>query len=316
LLHGEVLTTGTARSTLDIGRMSSGHDSAAKRWPRHGWIGLGLVVVFWALNWGLEGLRTHWGFFPLWLGYCLTVDALAVHRTGTSLLTRSPRAYAGLFAASVPAWWLFELINARTRNWIYLDNGQIGPVEHALLASLAFSTVIPAVFGTAELLAGFSWLRHLDPGPRLSPRPAVLRGFFAAGLAMLALTLVWPRFFFPFVWLAVYFLLDPLNSRLGFRNLFEFTSRRNWRPVIALSLGALICGFFWELWNYWSFPKWVYRVPFVGFGRIFEMPLLGYGGYLPFALELCALYHLLAGILGYRSGWNYVLPSTNRDPAT
>ena len=43
---------------------------------RHGWLGLALVAVFWILNWTLSGLRTHWGFFPLWLGYCLTVDAL------------------------------------------------------------------------------------------------------------------------------------------------------------------------------------------------------------------------------------------------
>jgi len=35
-----------------------------------------LVAVFWILNWSLSGLRTHWGFFPLWLGYALTVDAL------------------------------------------------------------------------------------------------------------------------------------------------------------------------------------------------------------------------------------------------
>ena len=79
----------------------------AKRFPVHGWIGLGLVAVFWALNWALTGLRTQWAFFPLWLGYCLTVDALVFWRTGTSLLFRNRRKYAGLFIASVPVWWLF-----------------------------------------------------------------------------------------------------------------------------------------------------------------------------------------------------------------
>lgn len=282
------------------------HSTAA--WPRHGWLGLALVAVFWALNWGLAGMRTHWGFFPLWLGYCLTVDALVVRRTGTSLLTRSRRAYAGLFAASVPAWWLFELINTRTRNWIYLDDGSIGPVEHALLASLAFSTVIPAVFGTAELAASWSWVRRLGAGPRLRPTRTVLTGLFVAGLAMLALTLAWPRFFFPFVWLSVYLVLEPVNHVLGNRTLFEATARGDWRPVVALWAGALVCGVFWELWNYWSFPKWIYNVPFVDFARLFEMPVLGYGGYLPFALELSALYHLLVGILGYGARWAYVRP--------
>ncbi len=97
------------------------------------------MAVFWALNWGLDGMRTHWGFFPLWLGYCLTVDALTLWRTGTSPLARSRLRYVGLFAASIPAWWLFELINQRTRNWIYLSE-PIGDLEYALLASLSFST--------------------------------------------------------------------------------------------------------------------------------------------------------------------------------
>jgi len=281
-------------------------DFDTPKWPNHGWLGLALVAVFWPLNWGLDGIRSHWGFFPLWLGYCLTVDALGFTRTGTSLFSRSRRAYAGLFVASVPAWWLFELINKRTQNWIYLDDGSIGPIEHALLASLAFSTVIPAVFGTAELVSSFKWVRRLPHGLRIAPSTGVLCGFFVAGLVMLALTLAWPRFFFPFVWLSVFFILEPINHRLGNRTLLTFTSAGDWRPIVSLWVGVLICGFFWEFWNFWSYPKWIYDVPFVGFGHIFEMPVLGYGGYLPFALELFALYHLSVGILGYGAGWKYL----------
>ena len=295
--------------------MGSGNPTPRASWPVHGTLGLLLVAVFWGLNWGLDGLRTHWGFFPLWLGYCLSVDALVVRRTGTSLLTRGRPAYLGLFAASVPTWWLFELINARTRNWIYLDADSIGPVEYALLASLSFSTVIPAVFGTAELAASFGWVRRLGPGPRIAPTAGTLRLILVLGVVLLVLTLAGPRFFFPGVWLSGFFIVEPVNARLGFRSLLETTARRDWRPVVALWVGVLICGFFWELWNYWSFPKWIYRVPFVDFARIFEMPLLGYGGYLPFALELFAIYHLLTGILGYGSGWTFVLPDAGTPKA-
>jgi hypothetical protein len=56
------------------------------------------------------------------------------------------------------------------------------------------------------------------------------------------------------------------------------------------------------MWNYFSYPKWQYSVPGVSFLHIFEMPLLGYGGYLPFAMELHALYHLVAGLLGQKAG--------------
>jgi hypothetical protein len=39
------------------------------------------------------------------------------------------------------------------------------------------------------------------------------------------------------------------------------------------------------------------------------MPLLGYGGYLPFALELYALYHLLLGLFRDReSDYIRVMP--------
>jgi hypothetical protein len=281
--------------------------TAPLRWPAHGWIGLALVAFFWPLNWLLDGMRTHWGFFPLWLGYCLSVDALVVRRTGSSLLTRNFKAYVGLFIASVPAWWLFELVNERTRNWVYLSD-PIGQLEYALLASLSFSTVIPAVFGTAELASSFGWVRRLPPGPRIASSRSTTFGFFIAGWAMLALTLAWPRFFFPFVWLSVYFILEPVNSWLGHRTLFEDSSRGDWRAVVSLWLGCLICGWFWEFWNYWSYPKWCYDVPLVDVLRIFEMPLLGYGGYLPFALELFALYHFLIGVLGLSGLRGFVLP--------
>ena len=135
-------------------------------WPAHGWIGLVLIAIAWPLNWSLRGLRTHWLFFPLWLGYCLAVDALTYRRTGTSLLARSPARYAGLFVASVPGWWLFELINARTQNWHYEGAEAFSALEYFLLASLSFSTVMPAVFGTAELARSFGWIRRLRPGPR------------------------------------------------------------------------------------------------------------------------------------------------------
>ena len=268
-----------------------------RSWPIHGWLGLGLVAVFWALNWGLDGLRSHWGFFPLWLGFALTVDALGYRRQGRSLLTRRPRAYAWLFAVSVPAWWLFELFNARTQNWVYLGRESFSDLEYALLASLSFSTVMPAVFGAAEWVGTWGWIRRLPRGWRLAYTNRNLGLLFALGWAMLAAVLLWPRFCFPLVWGAVFALVEPVNAWAGRPTLFRFWDQGDWRPAVALGLGALLCGFFWELWNVYSYPKWVYQVPWVGRFHVFEMPLLGYGGYLPFGLELFAVYHLVAGML-------------------
>ena len=62
----------------------------------------------------------------------------------------------------------------------------------------------------------------------------------------------------------------------------------DWREAGSWALAALICGFFWEMWNFCSAAKWIYTVPFVQRWTVFEMPILGYAGYLPFGLE-CGL---------------------------
>jgi hypothetical protein len=266
------------------------------RFPFHGWLGLLLVAIFWSLNWGLSGLRTQWGFTGLWLGYFLTVDGLVFWRKGDSILTRNGITTGWLFLVSVTAWWMFELINWRTQNWMYDGKQYFTNLEYFMLASFGFSTVMPAVFSTAELYGTFTWLQKVRPGLVIRPTHANLRRFFLSGLVMLGLLVFWPRYFFPLVWVSLYFIFEPLNAWLGRRTLAEHTERGDWRPVYALWLGGLTCGFFWEMWNYWSYPKWIYHVPFVGFWKVFEMPLLGYGGYLPFALELYAFFNLAAGI--------------------
>ncbi|RMF59905.1 MAG: hypothetical protein D6743_15725, partial [Calditrichaeota bacterium] len=230
--------------------------SKGEKLPFHFWLGLALIAVCWPLNWGLSGLRTQWLFFPLWVGFCLTIDALVWLRKGSSLLTRNPRKYIGLFLCSAPAWWLFELLNLRLQNWIYLGRPLFGTPLHILQDSLSFSTVMPAVFGAAELAGTFRWVRNLGPGPRVSPTPPVLTGLFLAGWIMLAALLIWPQIFFGLVWLSIYFILEPLNFRLGHRTLIRRTSERDWRPIVALWVGCLICGFFWEMWNFYSYPKW------------------------------------------------------------
>ncbi len=272
------------------------------RFPLHGWLGLILASLFWLLNWGLSGARTQWGFFPLWLGYCLTMDGLVLWHSGTSLLQRSLTKYIGLFLISAPAWWLFEALNLRTQNWVYQGAAQFSPLAYAFWTTLSFSTVLPAVLETAELFAGFGFVKRLGRGPVIGARKITVLMFFVTGWLMLALLLIWPRIFFLFIWVSLYFIVEPVNIWLGNRSLANSTREGDWRPVIALWLGVLLTAFFWEMWNYFSYPKWVYQISWGAWLHVFEMPLLGYGGYLPFALELTAVYHLVTGLLGDRQG--------------
>ncbi len=286
--------------------MTAGHAPlSAWRWPRRGWLGLTLIAVFWPVNWFATGLRTHWAFFPLWLGYALTVDAVAYRLRGTSLYARQPRAYIALFALSAPVWWLFEALNARLHNWEYLGAEAFSPLAYAFWATLSFSTVMPAVFGAAEMFSGLTHgFARLPRGPRLRMGPRAWWLLEGSGWLMLAALLAWPRWFFPLLWISLYAIVEPINAWLGYRTLFDWLRHGDWRPVAALWSGVLFTAFFWEMWNVASYPKWVYHVPYWDFAHIFEMPLLGYGGYLPFALELFALFHLAAGLAGHgRTPW-------------
>jgi hypothetical protein len=258
-------------------------------WPVRGWVGVMLVAVCWPLNWVLPGARTSYLFFPLWLGYILIVDALVQRRTGNSPWSRSRKNFVLLFFISAPVWWLFELINLRTGNWEYTGRDLFSPLEFNVLSTVSFTTVIPAVFETATLMRSFSWMERFAAGPRVPVTRSVFVGLLVIGLAMLTLMLFLPTIFYPFAWTSLLFIFEPINYWTGRPYFLRKLREGDWRTVMSLALGALVCGFFWEMWNYYAFPKWTYHIPGLAFCHIFEMPLLGYGGYVPFALELYAL---------------------------
>lgn len=247
-------------------------------------LGLALVAAAWAGNWGLPGLRTHVLFFPLWLGAILLLDGHLALTRGSSPASRAPRSFAALFLVSLPLWWAFELANERLANWRYLGREAFTDLEYALLGSLSFSTVVPAVLLCAEWARGARWLERCARGPRLADSPRLRAGLLVAGLVQLAAWIAWPRVAYPLVWTSGVFLLEPLLLLRGRRGLLTDLARGDWRPWMALWSGGLLCGFLWELWNVYSYPKWVYDIPGFAEPRLFEMPLPGYLGYLPFAL--------------------------------
>ncbi|MCA1723855.1 MAG: hypothetical protein LC748_06325, partial [Thermomicrobia bacterium] len=148
----------------------------------------------------------------------------------------------------------------------------------------------PAVLSVAELLGAFGGGAHaVGSQARLSVRAAIV--ISAIGVGTLALSLIFPQQCFPFLWLSLLLILDPINDHFGEPSIIGLLRARSFARLMRLMAAGLICGFFWEMWNYWSLPKWYYTVPYVGFGKVFEMPILGYIGYLPFALEIFVVYH-------------------------
>lgn len=269
------------------------HDQGlpGQRLPRQLFAGLVLIAVVWPLAWAGPAPYSEYTFFPLWLGYILTVDGLAFLRGGTSLLMRNERRFALLFVFSIPLWWLFEFANQFLGNWEYVQATHYGPVAYAALASIAFSTVMPAIFVTAELYRTVGLFAHTRRWIRIAPSRGGLIAIAGLGIAMFAASLVFPGVAFPLVWIGLFLLLDAVNALTGAKSIAGQVADRRWDTVLVLFAAGITCGFFWEMWNFWSLPKWIYDVPHVPDAKLFEMPLPGYGGYLPFALEIYAFYH-------------------------
>ena len=267
--------------------------------PVHGLVGILLISASWYLAWAQpEGLTFLWenAFFPLWTGYILTIDGLNVLQKGHSLLTRNVRAFFGLFVASLVCWWLFEFLNIFLENWVYIFNRPVGKLEYAVRASIHFTIVTPAVLETAELWSNSKLLKVGKRDPVPLSMATVTRNLFI-GIIWLALIVGFPRYAFPLVWGAIFLIIDTFNYLNQLPSIHGKWAEGDRRFLWSLALGALMCGFFWEMWNYYTLPKWIYTSPFVDFWHVFEMPLLGYVGYLPFGLNVFSLYFFTMYVL-------------------
>ena len=279
-----------------------------RRFPAHTWIGLAILV---AAEVGLAAgsrMIATWLTPIVWTGYILTVDGLARRNRGTSWLTSRVREAPLLLLGSIGIWLVFEAYNFHLRNWAYL--GVPGnPLLRDLAYAWSFSTIAPAVFETADLVAIALGRGNPGNGRPESPHvPAASPRWILVGLALLLLPLALPStiaaYLFAAVWLGFIFLLDPINDRLGAPSLGRLWRIGDRTPVYSLLLAGAICGLLWETWNFQAFRAggghWVYTMPDAlrVFGLHFgQMPALGLLGFPPFALELFCLYTFLRTVL-------------------
>jgi len=287
----------TARVSRDASRVTR----HASRLPWWGWLGVMLTAVAWVLAWNrfawLEDLQRH-TFTPLWVGYILVINALTFRRSGRCMLKDRPGYLLTLVALSAAFWWFFEYLNRFVQNWYYEGISELGPVEYVWYATPPFSTVLPAVLGTTEWLSTFPRLslalQNLWP-MRIKHATMLGWGVLLCASAGLMGIGIWPDYLFPLLWVSPLLVIVSLQVVSGEETIFSSVQRGDWRAVWIPALAALQCGFFWEIWNFKSLAHWEYAVPFVHRFQLFEMPLLGYAGYLPFGLECVVIASLLPG---------------------
>jgi hypothetical protein len=261
-----------------------------RRIPARVWIGAAVMLVSqFAMLARVEPFHS-WHTPISWTGYILFVDGIVWKRRGHSWLGSAPREFCFLAVVSVPLWLIFEGYNKYfIQNWYYVGLPESLPVRY-IGYIWSFATISPGIFETGDLIASF---RRPRPAPATPPRPLTNGAWLsiAAGAALLLLPIVFPSPWLAApVWLGFIFLLDPLNARAGSEALVNDFDRRRFDRLVNLMLAGLVCGLVWEFWNYWAGAKWIYTVPILPEVKIFEMPILGFGGFPPFALECFTMY--------------------------
>lgn len=266
--------------------------------PIWGWAGMLLTGVSWWLAWSrqpwMAGVQIH-TFTPLWLGFILVVNALEQRLSGSCFLGRSPRRFLLLFPVSAVFWWLFEYLNRFVQNWHY-SGTELESFDYLLSATLPFSTVLPAVLSVRELLLRLP--RFTTPFESFHPVQTRNSRWIAGAVFVFTSALLFslglaPDLLFGSLWLSPLLLIVSLERLAGLPTCFTPLLRGDWRVIVASAVAALICGFFWEMWNFYSLARWTYAVPYLQAWPLFEMPLLGYGGYLPFGLECTVVASIL-----------------------
>ena len=188
-----------------------------------GWFGLFLFAVAeYGLIHKIEPFYS-WFYCFAWWSYIFVADNLLLKLSGRSLLVTRRRELARMLPLSVFIWLVFEAYNLAIRNW-----GYSGVPAQAWIRwpgyALAFATVLPGIFVTADLIhcltghrAGpaASTSEHLDGPPSSSPS----RALPILGVALCIVPLILPRYFFPAVWIGPIFLCDPILERVGVRSL-------------------------------------------------------------------------------------------------
>jgi len=267
----------------------------------YGWVGLGIIAAAEVLLFlGVGFVRTF--MTPIcWWGYILFADALVKRLKGKSLLSTRPGEFALLTGFSIAIWLVFEGYNALIGSWEYVNLPDSIPLRY-LGYAFSFATICPGLFETAEILEGLGLARCRLPSFKLSRK--LLAFLFAFGVVIGALPIIYPSpYLIPLVWVAFIFILEPINYVRGVPSILRDLQRGLPGRFYGLLLGGFICGFLWEFWNYWATTKWNYYVPYLAEIKIFEMPILGYFGFLPFAIECYAMYHFMRSFISRKKSY-------------
>lgn len=269
----------------------------------YGWAGLLTMLIAEFLLVKNNAFVKNWFTPIMWTGYILFIDALIFKLRGNSLISSRFKQFLFMLPYSVGCWLIFEAYNLYLINWQYIGLSE-NIVQRYFGYVWAFSTIFPGVLLTSELIDIVGIFDKF--GVRtFTFRKATLYFIALVGLSFLLVPILVPQdiavYLFGPVWIGFVFFLDPINYFIGAKSLFRELENGRVSKLCSLFLAGIICGLLWEFWNYWATAKWIYVFPYFRDPKIFEMPLFGFLGFLPFAVEVYVMWEFAVRVLKFKS---------------
>ena len=266
----------------------------------HGILGLFILVVSEILMFKGAEPFASWFYYFAWWSYILIVDSIIYKIKKNSLIMNRTGEFLLMLFWSVFIWTFFEAINLIMKNWYYVNVVPICVVRW-LGYGVAYATVLPGLFETTELLESLGLLKDSSLKP-ISVNKLWTISFLALGIACFLGVFFYPKFCLPLIWGSFIFLLEPINYRWGGKSILRNWEKGSLRKFYLLLTAGCICGILWEFWNFWATTKWIYTVPFFEDLKLFEMPILGFFGFPPFAVECYVIYNFIS-LFRHQRGW-------------
>lgn len=240
----------------------------------------------------------NWALLPLWWGFILMLDGVVYKRNeGKSMVKEAPSELIAMGVLSISGWLIFEYFNFFIElNWYYPAAFLMHHDEFLLYAIIGSSAFIPMAFEWYHLLRTFPLLNaRYKSGPKVKYSLKTKIILLIIAFALLAGLSFYPDSLFYAVWLAPLAIMIIVLSFLKIWTPFTPIVNGDWTSLILFAPVWLLQGLCVECWNYLSFENpnltdtynpgyWDYCIPFVNFGHLFNMPFLGYLGYVPFSI--------------------------------
>ncbi|MBN1423615.1 hypothetical protein JXA88_03575 [Candidatus Fermentibacteria bacterium] len=278
-------------------------------------VGVGVHGLAWSrvlegdLAWGMWFYQASWwSYLGILAGVLAAIRPRPLEAWGRDFLVVLPW--------SVVWWVFFDIVGLRLQNWYYV---MLPPSRGLRWCGFwtAFATVIPLTLLTHDAL------RHIGlfgktKWPEFDLTGRLLRIIMVAGAVALLLSLAWPRCCFPLTWLFAPLLIEPCVARRSVSTILTELSQGRPATLLRLLTAGFVVGGLWELFNAYSLSRWIYTVPGLEEGKVFEMPILGFLGFPPFALATYSFWsavrrlnadgHATArGVCARRLLWSFVV---------